>query len=175
MTTVSTDQSQNLKMVFRKGEGRPITFQFLEGTDNYDISSLGFAFQILEIDGTTPLVELTEASGDGVTNSGVTGALLVDLTDDEVDIDEKSYEWKLKIISPYTRTLFNGLFKINNSPQESVSSDSVTVNIDLGDIVVEIDVTLAMTGDQIISTLSQENIESLYQSLLPYITGEQTP
>lgn len=171
-TIVSTDQSRNVKMVFRKGEGRPITFQFLVGRHDHDISELEFLFQVFEIDGTIPIFELTE--GDGLTNEGATGVLLLDPNDDDVDIDEKSYEYKLKITSPYTKTLFNSLFVVNNSPPQAfMGSDSATIELSLGDSIVEVNVTLAEGGSTDLSNLDYDQVISLYVTMLP-LTGAQT-
>lgn len=173
---VKLDQSANLTLVFRKGEGRPLMFQFLEDSNNHNISSYGFVFQVLGMDSADVIFELTEDSGGGLTNGGVLGLLTVDPSDDNVDLDEKTYIWKLKTTNPETETRFNGKFVINNSPQSDTEADTATVNIDFGDVVVQVNVIMgSITGTQLLEILTDANIAELYNLLLPYINGEIEP
>lgn len=143
-TEVSADQSKNLTLKFRKGEGRTISFQFLLAAVAYDISEWTFVFEVFNIDGAL-VFQLTEDTGGGLTNGGATGILTVDPTDDDVDIDPTAYHWKLRITEPSSikQTLFNGLFPVNDSPQATTGEDSANVTLDLGDIVVEVNLTVA--------------------------------
>ena len=142
--TISCDQSKNLKLRFRKGEGRTITLQFFNDSLVYDISGYAFLFQVLEVDGSTAVFELSE--GDGIINGGATGVLTITIPGADVDLDEKTYEWKLKVTAPSTKTWFNGQFQINDSPQEVLDSDSTTVTLDLGDIMVEVTISAVDVG-----------------------------
>lgn len=171
-TVVSADQSKNLTLKFRKGEGKPFAFHVLEDSSAYDISALTFVFEVYDIDGDL-IFQLTEDSGGGLTNNGATGILEVDPSDDNLGIDEKSYHWKLRVTAPTVskQTWFNGLFIINNSPQEDTDDDSATVNLDLGDIVVEVNLTI--TGFDLAS-MTEEQKYQLWLSIEKYATG-QTP
>src|SRR5690606_31986193 len=139
----SADQSKDLKLVFRKGEGRALTFNILEGGEAYDIGALEFVFEVFAVDGSTAVIELTEDSGGGIINGGVTGVLTIDMSDDDVDLDAKSYHWKLRVISPQKMTWFNGLFVINDVPQDTVEEDGATVEVDLGDVIVSVELTVS--------------------------------
>jgi hypothetical protein len=174
MTVVSADQSKNIQLIFRKGEGRAITFNFLEDSAAYDISTFEFLFQVLDIDGSA-ILELTE--GAGITNGGVTGVLTVDPSDDNVDIDCMAYWWKLKTTSPRLETWFNGLFTVNDAPLDTTGFDNVSVELDLGDIVVDVSLLIGrlMTGDEVINALTDADIAELYTLLLPYLNGETLP
>jgi hypothetical protein len=176
MTIVSVDQSKNVKLIYRKGEGKPLTFQFLQDSNAYDISTLEFLFQVLDINTGETVFELTEEVSGGLTNSGVTGLLQVSPSDDNVDIEEKSYIYKLKVVSPTTRTWFNGLFVVNDSPLLEEETDNVNVDLDTGDITIEVSMTgVAMSGDEILASLTDTNIAELYNLLVPYISGEVQP
>lgn len=172
-TEASADQSGNIKLTFRKGEGRSFAFHFLVNSAAHDISAWTFIFEVFNMDGNL-VFDLTEDSGGGLTNSGATGILLVEPTDDDVDIDEVAYRWKLRITEPATvkQTLFHGLFRINDSPQAEVGADSANVTLDLGDIVVEVNLT--MTGVDIVSLTEQQKYD-LWQALLPYSLGDPEP
>jgi hypothetical protein len=150
-TTVSLDQSSNLKLIYRKGEGRPMTFRIREDGAAYDIGAFEFVFEVFEIDGTTPVFSLTEGSGNGIDNGGVTGLLVVDPSDEDVDIAAKSYHWVLRITTPNNETWFNGLFVVNAAPLRATYNDSATVELDLGDVTV--DVALSISGTALPGTL----------------------
>lgn len=174
MTTVSVDQSKNIKLIYRKGEGAPISLQFLEDSNAHDISGLEFIFQLIDILTNEVVLELDE--GSGLTNNGATGILQIDPEDEEVDIDDKSYFWKLKVISPFTRTWFNGIFVVNDTPLSEEYSDTVDVTLDTGDVVIQVSMTaLILSGDEIVSALTDTNIGELYLLLTPYINGEVEP
>lgn len=176
MSTVSVDQSKNIKLVYRKAEGRPVSLYFLQDSDAFDISSFEYLFQVFDIDTNELLFELEEGTDGGLTNNGATGILSIDPSDEIVDIDEKAYYYKLKIISPYTRTWFNGLFVINDSPLAEELSDTVNVTLDTGDIIVEVTMAgVLLSGNEILAALTDANIEELYNLLLPYINGEVEP
>lgn len=160
--TASADQSKNIRLKYRKGEGRPITFNFLLDSASHDISGYEFLFQVTEIKDGTVVFELSEDSGGGLTNGGALGALTVDPTDDNVDVDEKSYHWKLKIISPYKDTWFNGLFVVNNSPQEDTDADSIGVTLDIGDVVINVELVVAGFD---VASLTDAQLQQLYLAM----------
>src|SRR5690348_12764726 len=108
------DQSGNIKLKFRKGEGRAFTFTVLEDSAAHDVSGYGFTFQVFEIDSDTVLFELTEDSGGGLVNGGAAGTITIEPSDDDLDLDPKTYEWKLKAATP-NRTWLHGRLVINNS------------------------------------------------------------
>lgn len=168
-TTVSTDQSSNLKLKYRKGEGRSFTFEFVLDSAAYDISGYVFEFAVREIGESSAVFTLTEDSGGGLTNGGAAGTLTVDPTDDQVDIDAKTYEYTLKVTSPATQTWFHGQFVINDSPQAAADADSATVELDLGDNVVEVEVLI---GGFDVENLSAAQKAALWAALAPYSLGE---
>jgi hypothetical protein len=142
MSEISTDQSKNLKLTYRKGEGREITFTVVDSNGNpYDLSGLEFVLEVFDVFARdTNLFQLTEDSGGGITNGGVSGVLTINPSDDNVDLDEGVYEWRLRTTEPVT--WFNAPFIINNSPTTVDVEDSVDVTIDLG--AVNIDVTISL-------------------------------
>lgn len=170
-TIVSADQAFNFTLKFRKGEGKAFSFQFLEDSNAHDISNYAFEFSVYERDSDTPLFTLTEDSGGGLTNGGSDGILTIQPTDANVDLDPTTYQWKLKITNPSTVTWGHGLFPINNEPNNSEAEDSATVNMNNGDVVIE--VNLAITGFDINNLTAQQKYD-LWLALEPYATG-QTP
>lgn len=139
-TKVKLDQSKNPTLVYRKGEGRALTLEFLESAAAFNLTPYTFLFQVTEIDSDTVLFGLTQ--GSGLTNGGAAGNLVIDPSDDDVDLDEKTYEYKLKISAPANETWFNGQFVINNSPQEDTDSDSATINLDIGNVTLQVTITM---------------------------------
>ena len=166
---IAADRAKNVRMRFRKGEGKVITFNFLEDSNAYNISGFIFVLQVFAIDGTSPLFALTE--GEGLVNNGATGALVATVTDDQVDLDPKTYVWKLRIISPYKFTCFDALFAINDSPiTDDEELTDITVPISLGDIVVNINLTLTQIDlQQVLDALNQ--LPGAQEGFLLYFNG----
>lgn len=176
MQTISVDQSKNPRIVYRRNEGIPLTFTFFQDSGAFDITPYEFLFEVFDMRTGLLVFSLSEDSSGGLVNSGTTGILQMTPTDANVEIDEKSYFYKLKVISPTTRTWFNGLFVVNDSPLQDEFPDSVNVLLNIGDVVVEVSMTgILLSGDEILAALTDENIGELYQLLLPYISGEVQP
>jgi hypothetical protein len=174
--SVSTDQSKNIQLTYRKGEGKPFSFNFLLSSVAYNIAGFTFVFEIIDMDGNL-ILQLTE--DDGLVNNGATGVLTINPSDDNVDIYAKAYWWKLRTIDPTKETWFNGIFIVNDEPQAATSADSLDVTLDTGDVVLSVELSIggsgSMTGDEILDALTSGDIADLYERLLPYITGEQIP
>src|SRR5690606_11595727 len=165
---VSTDQAFNLTLKFRKGEGRTFSFHFQVDSGAHDISSCGFEFSVYELDSDTALFTLTEDSGGGLTNGGSDGILTVDPTDANVALDPSTYQWKLKITNPSTITWDHGLFSINNAPNTTTAEDTATVNMDNGDVVVEVTVLSSAFN---VDSLTDAQKQALANALAPYFLG----
>lgn len=162
---VSIDQAFNFTIKVRKGEGKTFMFQFLEDSSSHDISSYGFEFSVHERENETPIFTLTEDTGGGLSNGGSTGQLQVTLANNDIDLDPSTYEWKLKITNPSTLTWGHGLFPVNTNPNTSEEADSGTVNLDLGDKVIE--VNLIVSGLDI-TNLSDSQKVALAEALMSH-------
>lgn len=181
---VSSDRAKNVKMRFRKGEGETIAFHFMIDDATYNTSGFTFLFQVFEIDGVAPLFELSE--GSGIVNVGGTGTVGVTLSDENVNLDPKSYRWKLKIIAPYTKTIFNALFTINDGPiTDDEDSIEITVPFSLEATPIYVNLTLSSSADFTNMTYDQAiafyvtmipfiGVSTLYTSLLPLFNGEES-
>lgn len=148
MVEASLDQSKNLKLTYRKGEGRPFTITLKdEDGDSVETTELGedFTFAVVDIsDKDTPLFLLEESSGgDGcITNDVGNGILTIDPLDEDVNLEEGPYELVLKCLTengPFT--VLSAPFIINNSPLGEEISDTASVTINTG--ATNINLTLA--------------------------------
>ncbi len=142
MPEVSADQSKNLKITFRKGEGRSILVNVVDSNDNpYDLTSFEFIFEVFNVfDRSTNIFQLTQNSGGGIVNGGLSGVVELTPDNDQVDFEEGAYEYRFRTTEP--NTWFNAPFIINNTPLPEEITDSTSVILDLGDI--NINVTLAL-------------------------------
>lgn len=162
-TEVDLDQSGNIKLKFRKGEGRPFTLTFLVDSEAHDISAYGFYLEVFEIDSDEILFTLTEVSG--LTNGGAAGTLIIDPTDDQLDLDPKTYEYRLKSTTP-NRTWFHGQCPINNSPRTGTGEDSAEVTLDIGDVNVTVNLTIAGFD---LDNLTEGQKAALATAIAPYL------
>ena len=165
-TVVSTDQAFNFTLKFRKGEGRTFSFHFREDSGAHDISAYGFEFSVYELDSDTALFTLTEDSGGGLTNGGSDGILTAAPTDANVALDPSTYQWRLKITNPSTITWGHGLFSINNAPNTTTAEDTATVNMDNGDVVIEVTLTVASFDGFDVSSLTDAQVQELWDRLM---------
>lgn len=149
MPTVYIDQSKNLKLVYRQGEGRSFTLTVVDEDANaYDTTGLDFVMEVFNVfDRDVNLFQLTEISGGGILNGGATGIITLDPSDDDVDLDEGFYEWRFKSTADTPNTWFSATFEINNSPQAtSVLESNADVTVNLGPINVTVSIILGAGG-----------------------------
>lgn len=148
LNQLSPDQASNLKLKYRKGEGKRFKITCLDTNgDPFDLTDYEFELDTYYIyDKGTNIFTLSEGSSGGITNNGVLGTIFIVPEDDQVDLPEGKYEWRLRAISPAKNTWFNGEFEINNSPNTTETLDEIEVTLDLGDQNIVVTINLSGGG-----------------------------
>jgi hypothetical protein len=146
-TNIVTDQSKNILWNARYGDDQSIVINFLDlNGDPFDITDEAFTVQVRKFSGGNVLI-LTEA--DGLTNTGEDGTLSIDFTNEELEITPDIYFILLKSTNSSTdrvRTWLNGTFVLNGELWDGEATVEETINVNIGDIIVELSITLAGGG-----------------------------
>lgn len=166
----SADQSKNLQLTYRKGEGRALTFELLdEDGDPFDSSDFLVTIEVYDVfDKETNLISLTENTGGGITNGGVSGLVVMEPSDGDVNIDEGDYEYRWKAIQISTgepMTWFSAAFHINNSPRKEDTPNSETVTVAIGPIMIQVTVILGIPNEH------YRGLISVAANLFPEVGG----
>lgn len=148
---VSADQARNLKLTYRKGQGRAISIVCRDTNgdplmlEDFLDSGTSFRARVIQTyDRDEVLLTLEEDSAGRISRpNGYT--IKLDPTDDDVNLDEGNYEWEFGTIDP-NNTWFNAPFIINRNPPDADLSDSASVTVNLGDNVVTLTINLIGGG-----------------------------
>lgn len=146
MPTIVTDISKPLEWIARKAQAAALTIRCTLNASAFDLSDYDFTAELFRVGSTVPTVSLTESSG--ITNGGSSGVLNINYTPTQLDIIPDSYRWYLKAVHPdgFTYQWLNAPFTLNGELYDGSSSQEADVTIDLGDITLELAITLTGGG-----------------------------
>lgn len=157
-TEISTDRSKKVRWYARQGDNQPITIRFTSGdpdrTWKFIISNFG-----------GPVIYTLE-DGDGITNNGDEIIIALPLDTDYL----RTEQYKIALVGTDDdgpKTFINGDLVINDSYWEGDVTEEATIEVDTGDVIVEMDITIA-GGD---GRNSFRGLVSIASNLFPEVGG----
>jgi hypothetical protein len=140
MTNIVTDKSSQITWYARRNNDQSILFRFLYNGNPFDISDIVFALSISTPSG-VQMIALMQ--GNGLTNGGANGELLVEFTKEQLGISPEKYFIRLLYtIAGKVNLLLNGNFILNDALWSGQVTSSQSININLGNTVVNLSATL---------------------------------
>lgn len=161
MANIVTHLGQNINWIAYRNGHNQYTITITSSGSAFDISTYVFSVNFRTIGGTTNKLQLTE--GSGITNSGATGVLTIDLSEANiVNLPRDTYFYEIV----YTKSskdypFFQGNITLSSESNPASTSTSVSVSVNLAGSVVSVAVSLAVDdpSDELtaIANLTPEN------------------
>lgn len=138
MSGFSTDRSVNedAKWTARYGDAQTVTVAFSE-----DVSDRVFTVVIYRVGTFATMATLSEGNGKIVNNGD---DIEITLDGSNATIDPDTYEYVLKDATPFT--WFCAPFVLNRSGNTGPTTSSISVEVNTGDVVVDVEITIPGSG-----------------------------
>lgn len=145
--SIVTLRDNPLEWIARQGDRQPFTMNF-----SVSVADREFEAYIKRIGtGGATVVTLSEDNGK-IVNNGSSLSFLLD--GDNADIPANTYEWSLRDVTNDI-TLFFAPFKLYDSTYRGSTTSSADVTLNLGDVVVNVELTIGGDTDTCISIRSK--------------------
>jgi hypothetical protein len=142
MATINTDLSSQYQWLIRQGAHNTFTVTFTNSAVAFDISSYVFTLSIRPIGSSTNSLQLTQ--GAGITNSGATGILTIDITSTQSTALSGSYFYEITYVkSTKTFGLIHGTADVIKTYNSASATSSLSLSVSLAGTNISAAITLA--------------------------------
>lgn len=138
---IYSDQSRRVDWTVRQKTDATLTLTVTLSSAAFNLSSYTFIAELFEVGGTTAILTLTQ--GNGITNGGAAGTILLSITDTQLNLDADEYFWKLRTTAPTDNLWLNGAFKVNDYVWDGSTNSSATIALTIGGDNLSLALTIA--------------------------------